>query len=781
MSIVKELASYENWNRTLMEKIGEVKWAKVAISFGIACCLGNAVVFHFLLPFFLPFWTIVQRYFVSYRWPVLFGGFLSMSLLSVGQGLLLLVQIGLYELFSRFKVVRVPQVVSVLLAVLGGQVLWRLLNDGTGTTPEMWLYVAYEAIFAVVMLLFMERLFEGGRGQLLRWHEGKTMAAIMFLAAILLGLSGLQFMHLNMAIVLFHVSVCVAAVVGGLPLSIVVATVVGLVFSVSELALSGMISLYVLSGLAVGIVARNHRLLIAGMSMLPSVFFYFYDATLPLDVVYFTSLVAGVLLFVFLPERLLVEMSELMRPVEARQQEARSEWVTERLKVAVGKVRSFSDFMGGAVLLATNEMVEETNDFKNCRSCYKYHRCWQEDERLTSALRQYEEAPASLKGRAMRSLQFVVQEQCVRSDAFLKELQQQTYERELGAQLFHGRQLVALQLEKFSKEMTGVLEQLSDVHNELEDEERFVYDMLNDAAIDCVQVDLLRNDAGDRVVVCHVVEEMTLDFWRYMQETVMPHLNRYFGEELHVASYKEVEHPFWHVQLRLTSARQFMMTHEVFSMPHLQHSGDVFSVFTMQEHLVGIALSDGMGHGLEARLFSDEMVRLLKGHLVHLEAETALNLMHYVVGLNTVQDVYASLDFLIVDLQTGELLYWKAGSVATYVLRRGRVIILENEVGPVGKSLDSQLACQRFKLLAGDVIFIVSDGIYHSRKDWLQQEEKFVQAIERNYDETWPLASVLVNVMDDYRKGAEMEDDCTIIACRLEHLQPSWYAFTHDR
>lgn len=781
MSIVKELASYEKWNRTLVEKIGEVKWAKIAISFGIACCLGNAVVFHFLLPFFLPFWAIVQRYFSGYRLPVLFGGFLSMSLISVGQGLLLLVQIGLYELLSRFKIVRVPPLVSVLFAVLGGQLLWRLLNEGAGTTPEMWLYVAYEAVFAVVMLLFMEQLFEGGKGQLLRWHEGKTMAAIMFLSAVLLGLNGLQFMHLNMAIVLFHLSVCVAAVVGGLSLSIVVATVVGLVFAVSELALSGMISLYVLSGLAVGIVAHNHRFLVAGMSILPSVFFYFYDATLPLDVVYFTSIAAGVLLFLFLPQGLLGELDGLLKPVEVKQQEARSEWVTERLKVAVEKIRAFSDFMGGAVKLAKTEVVEVTGAYNSCSSCYKYRRCWIDDERLALAIQQYEEAPTSSKGRAMRALQFTVQEQCVKSDVFLKELQQQTYERELEAQLFHGRQLVALQLEKFSKEMTSVLEQLSDVHNELEDAELLIYEMINEAGIDCVQVDVIRNEAGDRVVICHVVEELTIDFWRYMQESVLPHLNRYFGEELHVASYKEVVSPFWHVQLRLTSAQQFKLEYEVFSVPHVPHSGDVFSVFTMQEHLVAITLSDGMGHGSEARLFSDEMVRLLKGHLVHLEAETALNLMHYVVGLDTVQDVYASLDFLVVDLQTGELVYWKAGSVATYVLRRGRVIILENEIGPVGKSLHSQLKCQRFKLLAGDVIFIVSDGIFPSSKDWLQQEERFVQAIERNYDETWPLESVLVNVMDDYEKGAAREDDCTVIACRLEHLQPSWYAFTHEK
>lgn len=111
-------------------------------------------------------------------------------------------------------------------------------------------------------------------------------------------------------------------------------------------------------------------------------------------------------------------------------------------------------------------------------------------------------------------------------------------------------------------------------------------------------------------------------------------------------------------------------------------------------------------------------------------------------------------------------------------MRGGRVIILENETGPVGKSLRYDMECQRFKLLAGDVIFIVSDGIFHSQKDWARQEQEFVQAIERNYEPDWSLASILVNTMNDYRTNATIDDDCTLIACRVEHLQQRWYAFT---
>ena len=780
MSIVKEIVSYEKWDKTLVEKVGEVKWAKIIISFAVACCLGNAVVFHMLLPFFLPFWTIVQRHYKSYRLPVLLGGFLSMSLMSVGQGILLLVQIGLYEILSRFKLIRLSPMISMLIAVLGGQVLWRFLNDGMSTTPEVWMYVIYESLFAVVMLLFLDRLFDGGKGQLLRWNEEKTMAAVVFLSAILLGLHALQFMHLNLAILLFHVSVCIAAMVGGLSLSIVVATVVGLVFAVSELSLSGIISLYVITGLAVGVVAGSNRWVVATVSVLPSVFFYFYDATLPLDVVYFTSIASGVFVFLFLPDKLYEAIKDVMIPAQEKQLVSRYDWVTERLSESVGKLRSFSNFMSSSVQVTNyGEVFTTSNQYRSCEGCYKYSRCWIDDDRLQQAIQQYESATASKKGNAMRSLQYVVQQQCVKSDAFLKELQQVTYERELEAQLYHGRQMVALQLQKFSKEMVAVLEQLSDVQNELEETEEVLVRLINDAGIDCVQVDLVRDKTGNRLIICHVVEQVTPAFWIRIQEEVLPEISTYFGESLFVSSFKEVQSPFEHVQLRLTSSQQFTLQYEAYAMPHTHESGDVFSVFSLQEHLVGIVLSDGMGHGLEARQISEEMVRLLKGHLQHMEATTALHLMHYVVGLNNIRDVYASLDFLVIDKQTGELVYWKAGSVATYVLRRGRVIILENEIGPVGKSMRYQLECQRFKLLDGDVIFIVSDGIFHSRKDWLRQEQKFVQAIERHYDSEWSLASVLVNVMDDYCEGSPMEDDCTIIACRVEHLRSGWHAFTN--
>lgn len=87
-----------------------------------------------------------------------------------------------------------------------------MLNEGTTLTIELWLYVIYETAFAVVMLLFLERLFADERKLLYQWSEDRIVAGVVFLAAILLGLSSWQFMNLNMAIILFQVAVCVAVV-----------------------------------------------------------------------------------------------------------------------------------------------------------------------------------------------------------------------------------------------------------------------------------------------------------------------------------------------------------------------------------------------------------------------------------------------------------------------------------------------------------------------------------------------------------------------------------------
>ena len=44
-----------------------------------------------------------------------------------------------------------------------------------------------------------------------------------------------------------------------------------------------------------------------------------------------------------------------------------------------------------------------------------------------------------------------------------------------------------------------------------------------------------------------------------------------------------------------------------------------------------------------------------------------MHTLHYMMSLNGMDDMYATLDLALIDLQDGRLWSWKAGSMSTYI------------------------------------------------------------------------------------------------------------------
>jgi len=775
----KKLVSYSS-----QLKDSQIKFLKYCGLFWAAVCMAQAVVFNVAVPFFIPFWAVMQKDYEKYRKVVFAGGILGASFISVGQALILLLQIIVFELLVRFKYLRFPMVVAVVLSVFTGQYLWRLISDGLSLTIEMWLFIAYEVILAGCMALFLRILFIPKNLFYIRWSQERIVAGFVFLAAVLIGLQPLMVLNVHIGTVLFQFLICIAAAVGGVSLAIVVATVIGTLIGMSELTLSGMIALYSLTGLVAGNFKKVGKIAIAFFSLIPSVVFYFYDATLPLEIVYFTSIVIGSVLFVFVPEELLDKMQAVLYPSHNETILERQKWTTNQVAKAVERFQQFTNFMKSTIEIQNNSNTKNKDGFvyQTCQQCYKYERCWTENSRIKDAVRSYEGAISTKKPREKRLTEQIIQTDCIKSDLFFQELQQKVYDRQLSNQLFHGRKMIAFHLTELTGQLQEVFVQLQGHHEVLEKMEDTIVKQLKEINMDCVQFDIMRENPGDRYFVCHLIYEgHPSSLLVNIREQLLPLLEEYFQEPFQLINYEFKEYPFKYVELRITSAQKFTLDYEIYSTPSAGTSGDTYSLFTIQENLVAIALSDGMGHDERARFASEEMLRLLKGNLqFNLQADTALHTLHYITALNYPQDMYATLDLLLLDLQNGELLSWKAGSVSTYILRGSKVIVLENDTGPVGQSLDFKMESQRFKVMAGDVIFVVSDGIFNNQHSWVEQEQDFIQCIKRNYDRDWSLSSVLVEMMNDYRSKYEIEDDCTLIACKIDHVYNEWFAIRNS-
>lgn len=154
-----------------------------------------------------------------------------------------------------------------------------------------------------------------------------------------------------------------------------------------------------------------------------------------------------------------------------------------------------------------------------------------------------------------------------------------------------------------------------------------------------------------------------------------------------------------------------------------------------------------------------------------------MHTLHYVLSLNREVDMYATIDFALVDLQKGELWSWKAGSMSTYILRGDRLIKVEGSSAPVGFMPVFSIETEKVNLMADDYVVMVSDGLFSSKYDWDEQEQFFVELIKSKIRLGIPIEALLYDVMDSYQGKYEVEDDCTVIIYNVSHVAPKWAVF----
>lgn len=142
--------------------------------------------------------------------------------------------------------------------------------------------------------------------------------------------------------------------------------------------------------------------------------------------------------------------------------------------------------------------------------------------------------------------------------------------------------------------------------------------------------------------------------------------------------------------------------------------------------LVAIMLSDGMGNNHKAQRESTRLIQMMRDCLnYNMDPETAMHTMHYVLSLKHDVDMYATIDFALVDLQVGTLWCWKAGGMTTYILRGPKLFKIESKTAPIGFMPVFTIETETIQLLAEDIIIMVSDGLFASTEDWAKQEALF--------------------------------------------------------
>lgn len=196
-------------------------------------------------------------------------------------------------------------------------------------------------------------------------------------------------------------------------------------------------------------------------------------------------------------------------------------------------------------------------------------------------------------------------------------------------------------------------------------------------------------------------------------------------------------------------------------------SGDNFCQFETDKSSLTILLSDGMGSGDKACADSLRVLDLMERMLTAgFSGETAVRMVNTSLNMGGGENHLSTLDVCRLDLYEGTVELTKVGAASTYIKRDNLVEQISSRSLPLGVFGRLEPEVTKRKLMDGDYIIMVSDGI----PDGLSQgigEEALSEIISRTtLENPKEMAGAILNYVIRACKGA-IRDDMTVIVAGI--------------
>ena len=190
--------------------------------------------------------------------------------------------------------------------------------------------------------------------------------------------------------------------------------------------------------------------------------------------------------------------------------------------------------------------------------------------------------------------------------------------------------------------------------------------------------------------------------------------------------------------------------------------GDSCCIFTSGDRQV-ICIADGMGSGPSAAKESLRSSRLIENLMCKgVAKEDAIRVINETLIKSDFESVLA-IDLSVLDLKTGVCEFVKAGAAPTYVIRNGSLYELGSKSVPVGILDEVELEYERSRLVSGDVLLMVSDGMISDGAEWLALLIQGMSELELR--SPLLLTSSIMTAAKHLKKN--IMDDITVIAAKI--------------
>jgi stage II sporulation protein E len=198
-----------------------------------------------------------------------------------------------------------------------------------------------------------------------------------------------------------------------------------------------------------------------------------------------------------------------------------------------------------------------------------------------------------------------------------------------------------------------------------------------------------------------------------------------------------------------------------------KNCGDYFDSFIDKKGYAYIILSDGMGSGGRARIDSafacGMLIKLLRAGV---DINAAIEIINNSLLVKSADESFATLDVCRIDLYSGNVELFKAGSAPTYISCNKRVVKANGKGLPVGINHRPVYERQTFTIGNSDIIIMASDGAELSER-WLEHElGKSEWGTGTGSSDMNSFAETIATAAR-YSADKEREDDISVIAVKL--------------
>jgi serine phosphatase RsbU (regulator of sigma subunit) len=144
--------------------------------------------------------------------------------------------------------------------------------------------------------------------------------------------------------------------------------------------------------------------------------------------------------------------------------------------------------------------------------------------------------------------------------------------------------------------------------------------------------------------------------------------------------------------------------------------GDFYDWSMLDDGRLAIAVGDAHGAMLQAGLTAAVTQAALRSHAAYAhEPQSLLSRLNQTLWTNSTGDEFASLFYGLIDPASGLLACSLAGSASLFLLQAGEPEFLATEALPLGALPETEFPIWQRKLLAGDVLIAMSEGVLQAR------------------------------------------------------------------